>query len=33
MMLFGMDNKETAEYVKKWFEERFLRSIKKYKNY
>ena len=24
MMLFGMDNKETAEYVKKWFENRFL---------
>ena len=24
MMLFGMDNKETAEYVKTWFENRFL---------
>lgn len=24
LMLFGMDNDETAEYVKKWFENRFL---------
>lgn len=24
MMLFGMDNNETAEYVKTWFENRFL---------
>ena len=24
LMLFGMDNGETAEYVKKWFENRFL---------
>jgi hypothetical protein len=24
LMLFGMDNNETAEYVKKWFENRFL---------
>ena len=24
MMLFGMNNNETAEYVKTWFENRFL---------